>query len=63
MHCIEENKDDTSARGTPASTRATPWAGIALLCAMVLPAGWIAGCATREPAPACLLYTSDAADE
>jgi hypothetical protein len=52
VRCIDDNKDDISTKGAPAAGRATPWAGIALLCAMVLPAGWIAGCATREPAPA-----------
>jgi hypothetical protein len=52
VRCIEDNQTDSRARSARPEIRATPWAGIALLCAMVLPAGWIAGCATREPAPA-----------
>lgn len=53
MRCIEDSKGRASVKGAPIAARAaTPWAGIALLCAMVLPAGWIAGCAIREPAPA-----------
>lgn len=64
MHCTsEKTSEGTSSdnRGGPVSQRpgaepynhrGTPWAGIALLCSLVLPAGWIAGCATREPAPA-----------
>ena len=52
MRCIEDDKKDISPKGPQVPlNRATPWAGIALLCAMVLPAGWIAGCATREAAP------------
>jgi hypothetical protein len=50
VHCIDEDQEHPSA--WPAAARATPWAGVALLCTLVLPAGWIAGCATREPAPA-----------
>ncbi|HJV69722.1 hypothetical protein [Ideonella sp.] len=63
MHCISEDtrhgdSDDGRGQGpqrlagAPFSHRGTPWAGIALLCSLVVPAGWIAGCATREPAPA-----------
>jgi hypothetical protein len=52
VRCIEDDKKDISPKGPQVPlNRATPWAGIALLCAMVLPAGWIAGCATREAAP------------
>jgi hypothetical protein len=64
VHCTsEDTREDTRSgdAGGPApqrpgadpfAHRGTPWAGVALLCSLVLPAGWIAGCATREPAPA-----------
>lgn len=51
MHCTDD--DDQSLH--PSTPRPSPWAGIALLSALALPAGWIAGCATQQstaPAPA-----------
>jgi hypothetical protein len=52
VHCTDNDEDNSRNGKPPLPARSTPWAGVALLCSLVLPAGWIAGCATREPAPA-----------
>lgn len=53
MRCTDSTSSSSSGGEPPRddNTRRSPWAGLALLLSVALPAGWLAGCANKEPPP------------